>query len=639
MDKKVIKEDNDSHRQKRKMEKATLLIKRLKTDEHHFDLTYKNVFCPTNWIKLIDDLVIKFNKLTLTEVKDAITIEKPESDSEQNEDIDVLERIVNNFSEDLYTKPIDDNSVNNSTPIESVIPNTEESKNNDNIELTVSISFKEVKIKQQQIGTTSPEFNYQKHDDKKLEKENESLRLIKETFQLDSERESSPNTVTINSQKGIAKAKNQDQPSKKRCDINEHKKIANELQYNKTSSNYSPLQNKSTKQKPNTSPTQQDIAAKHGLRHYHHHHYHLNYHHSQLPEGSYNRRIDSPTPKSNIIKVFPNGDKLYGDGLTTPFYHLEPTWIRRRGQGHILRDSMSKLMKKSSNDTNGKKRERTENERARQRRRRLANGLREWNLRPRTRKPFLDRSKYQVIKEQMEYAKQHHLNIICIDVEMITLYDEPNKCANKSLWITILNTEGHLLYESLVKYPQNDIKQLNTRFHGVELHHIKYAIGDNQNRETCLDYLCCCDIIVGCNLKSDLNSLSLTTLDIMKLSHKLVDIGTAFNPRIDERIQFGLKYYSYLLFELNDFQRKKHSPTSDAIMTLWIYYYTMAQEETGLKCGKGQPTIISRLYIASLLNTFIIEKKKWPIHYYKKKKTTPDNDEYPILRKSHLNLT
>lgn len=282
-------------------------------------------FCPTNWIKLIDDLVIKFNKLTLTEVKDAITIEKPESDSEQNEDIDVLERIVNNFSEDLYTKPIDDNSVNNSTPIESVTPNTEESKNNDNIELTVSISFKEVKIKQQQIGTTSPEFNYQKHDDKKLEKENESLRLIKETFQLDSERESSPNTVTINSQKGIAKAKNQDQPSKKRCDINEHKKIANELQYNKTSSNYSPLQNKSTKQKPNTSPTQQDIAAKHGLRHYHHHHYHLNYHHSQLPEGSYNRRIDSPTPKSNFIKVFPNGDKLYGDGITTPFYHLEPT--------------------------------------------------------------------------------------------------------------------------------------------------------------------------------------------------------------------------------------------------------------------------------------------------------------------------
>jgi len=91
----------------------------------------------------------------------------------------------------------------------------------------------------------------------------------------------------------------------------------------------------------------------------------------------------------------------------------------------------------------------------------------------------------------------------------------------------------------------------------------------------------------------------------MKLGHKLVDIGTAFNPRIDERIQFGLKYYSYLLFELNDFQRKKHSPTSDAIMTLWIYYYTMAQEGTGLKWGKKQPNIISRLYIANLLNNFI----------------------------------
>ena len=57
----------------------------------------------------------------------------------------------------------------------------------------------------------------------------------------------------------------------------------------------------------------------------------------------------------------------------------------------------------------------------------------------------------------MEYAKQHHLSITCIDVEMITLYNGPNKYANKSLWISILNIEGHLLYESLVKYPQNDI--------------------------------------------------------------------------------------------------------------------------------------------------------------------------------------
>ena len=95
-------------------------------------------------------------------------------------------------------------------------------------------------------------------------------------------------------------------------------------------------------------------------------------------------------PKANIIKVFPNGDKLYVDGINTPFYHREPTWIRRRGQGHELRDSMSKLVKKQNLEMNKKKRDRSEKERAKQKRRRLINELYEWNSRPCSTTSFLD---------------------------------------------------------------------------------------------------------------------------------------------------------------------------------------------------------------------------------------------------------
>ena len=189
----------------------------------------------------------------------------------------------------------------------------------------------------------------------------------------------------------------------------------------------------------------------------------------------------------------------------------------------------------------------------------------------------------------------------------------------------------------LVKFPQKDIKQFNTRFHEVELHNTRY--GNNQNRETCLDYLCRCDIIIGCNLQSNLSSLSLTPLDISKLSHKLVDVGTTLNPRMDKRIQFGLKYYAYPLLELTNFQRREHSPAIDALVTLWVYYYAMSKEKAGLKHKKGHPTITSRIYIANLLAYSIKEQRKWPHHYYQKSKTTPGRDQNLLLCNNHLNLT
>lgn len=140
---------------------------------------------------------------------------------------------------------------------------------------------------------------------------------------------------------------------------------------------------------------------------------------------------------------------------------------------------MSKLVKKQNQEMNKKKRDRSEKERAKQRRRRLINELYEWNSRPCSTTSFLDGRKYQIIKEEFKHANQHYLKIISLDVKMVTLFDGPNKFANKSLWITILDVNGNLLYESLVKYFKNDIKQLNTQFHGLEMHHIKYAIGDN----------------------------------------------------------------------------------------------------------------------------------------------------------------
>ena len=136
-----------------------------------------------------------------------------------------------------------------------------------------------------------------------------------------------------------------------------------------------------------------------------------------------------------------------------------------------------------------------------------------------------------------------------------------------------------------------------------------------------------------------MNALSLTLQDIQKINHKLVDIGIALNPRIDCRKQIGLKYYAHLLLGLNNFQKREHSPTIDALVTLWVYYYAMSKEEEELKRGKGHPTLTSRLYIANLLTNFIKNKEKWPPHYYFKNKRMASNDEHPLLCKSHLDFT
>lgn len=77
----------------------------------------------------------------------------------------------------------------------------------------------------------------------------------------------------------------------------------------------------------------------------------------------------------------------------------------------------------------------------------------------------------------------------------------------------------------------------------------------------------------------------------------MVVIGFTLNPRIDNRIQFGFKYYPHLLLGLDNFHKREHSPTIYALVTLWVYYYAMIKEEKGLNQGRGHPT--SRLYIAN----------------------------------------
>lgn len=89
------------------------------------------------------------------------------------------------------------------------------------------------------------------------------------------------------------------------------------------------------------------------------------------------KTIDSSSCRIKIIGIYPSGDILYGDGVSTPFYHREPLWVHRRGQGQALRDSMSVLPKKFNPNLKEKKRDRNEKEKEQQRRRRTVNGLRE----------------------------------------------------------------------------------------------------------------------------------------------------------------------------------------------------------------------------------------------------------------------
>ena len=66
-------------------------VKRLKTHDHHFDLTYRNVFYSLDWMKIIDHLITDFNKLTLEEEEENTGKQKEQiSNTTQDNDIDVL---------------------------------------------------------------------------------------------------------------------------------------------------------------------------------------------------------------------------------------------------------------------------------------------------------------------------------------------------------------------------------------------------------------------------------------------------------------------------------------------------------------------------------------------------------------------
>ena len=61
-------------------------------------------------------------------------------------------------------------------------------------------------------------------------------------------------------------------------------------------------------------------------------------HHPQQYQSDNKNTIDSSFRKTKIIGIYTNGDIMYGDGISTTFYHRESLWAHRRGQGEALRD-------------------------------------------------------------------------------------------------------------------------------------------------------------------------------------------------------------------------------------------------------------------------------------------------------------
>ena len=416
----MINTNNASQKSKRKTDKEILQIKRLKTHDHHFGLTYRNEFFTLDWMKIINDLVTDFNKLTLIEKENNVKQTEPESivkrrkqksNIEQDDDVDILHCTLNDFQGDLdetYITSIDNKGLDNFTKTVSTIQHTNEFKAVNTISSIVSISDEVVDLTPPLNELAQQHINLQLPNTEKLRKGDQLMALTTSKIEAYAKKENSPDTIQIDSHKRSLTIKGQIQSPAKRCKLPEQdsnsqvqtsQKVRNKitttqstnLQQPNTTSNHTVLQKQLKKQALNTSWIRLKAAPKHESQYCLHQRYlHSNHDQSQSLKNSHNETIDSSTSRASIIKVFPNGDKIYKDGIITPFYHREPIWVKRRGEGHELRDAMSKLAKKHTPDVNKKKRDRTEEERAKQGRRRLANGLREWNLRPRTNKPFLD---------------------------------------------------------------------------------------------------------------------------------------------------------------------------------------------------------------------------------------------------------
>lgn len=287
---------------KRKMVAKHLPVKRLKASDDHLDLIYQNDFYPSDWCTQLDELIKDFNNKLTLIDKESNEISKELKSNKKQNPKEDILQLI------LCDSPEDLDKI--------FIHSTNKDESNSSTLVTDTIQY-----------STTLKISSSKDLNKKGV--NELNKVIR------NEEDQKSQILTAS-----------EQPCKELI-IKESKT---------TQTNFTHLKIKekdsATIIQPNYYKAETKFKANNQSR--------------KAPKYNKNKAIDSQCSRNKIIHIYPKGDKILGHGINTPFYHREPVWVKRRGQGNELRYSISKLPDKLDNILNVKKRDRSEKQKAKQ---------------------------------------------------------------------------------------------------------------------------------------------------------------------------------------------------------------------------------------------------------------------------------
>ena len=117
--------------------------------------------------------------------------------------------------------------------------------------------------------------------------------------------------------------------------------------------------------------------------------------------------------------------------------------------------------------------------------------------------------------------------------------------------MAIIQSNGTLLYKSFAKPKKTEIRNIETRFHGLDWDDVKFARPFNMIIEQVINYLTGADLIIGFNIQSDLRALDSTQMEIALIENKIIDLDKYLSPRLQNPL--ALRFIAYLCFGISTF--------------------------------------------------------------------------------------
>ena len=189
----------------------------------------------------------------------------------------------------------------------------------------------------------------------------------------------------------------------------------------------------------------------------------------ERPISSQKSKVDSVNYDAPFSDDNCEGEKQIG------FIRKKQDWAKSRNEGNSLRDAFSQ---KISNHRNTEEQSLDKSRKQRHRKiYKMKKRNEAWLARPQPAMPNLTEEDQLIIRENIEKIKRSGKKYISIDTEM--LFAKPDgserKCKNYALWVTIVDENGSVLYESMARPTPSQVKDLGSRFHGLDWNTVKYS--------------------------------------------------------------------------------------------------------------------------------------------------------------------